>query len=66
MSETQHLCDLVLRHQMLLLNYFVNSFYSGGSLGKWTHLSSPAGQLAAVAAHRLSGNCSCLIYTGPC
>jgi len=32
MSETQfrHLCELVLRHQMRVPNYFVNSFYSEG------------------------------------
>ncbi len=24
----RHLCRLVLRHQMLVWNYFVNSFYS--------------------------------------
>jgi hypothetical protein len=24
----RHLCRLVLRHQMPVLNYFVNSFYS--------------------------------------
>jgi hypothetical protein len=24
----QHLCELVLRHQMRVLNYFVNSYYS--------------------------------------
>jgi hypothetical protein len=24
----QHLCELVLRHQMRVSNYFVNSFYS--------------------------------------
>jgi hypothetical protein len=29
MSETfLHLCELVLRHQMRVSNYFVNSFYS--------------------------------------
>jgi hypothetical protein len=32
----RHLCELVLRHQMRVLNYFVNSFYSvetGGGRG---------------------------------
>ncbi len=24
----RHLCELVLRHQMRMSNYFVNSFYS--------------------------------------
>ena len=28
----QHLCRLVLRHQMPVWNYFVNSFYSVCSL----------------------------------
>ena len=27
----RHLCELVLRHQMRVSNYFVNSFYSVGS-----------------------------------
>ncbi len=27
----RHLCELVLRHQMRVSNYFVNSFYSAGS-----------------------------------
>jgi hypothetical protein len=26
----RHLCELVLRNQMRVLNYFVNSFYSAG------------------------------------
>ncbi len=26
----RHLCELVLRHQMRVSNYFVNSFYSEG------------------------------------
>jgi hypothetical protein len=26
----RHLCELVLRHQMRVSNYFVNSFYSVG------------------------------------
>jgi hypothetical protein len=33
MSETfffRHMCELVLRHQMRVSNYFVNSFYSVG------------------------------------
>ncbi len=29
----RHLCVLVLRHQMRVSNYFVNSFYSVGGLG---------------------------------
>jgi hypothetical protein len=36
MSETfffRHLCELVLRHQMRVSNYFVNSFYSVCSNG---------------------------------
>jgi hypothetical protein len=28
----RHLCRLVLRHQMPVWNYFVNSFYSATSL----------------------------------
>jgi hypothetical protein len=28
----RHLCELVLRHQMLVSNYFVNSFYSAEQL----------------------------------
>jgi hypothetical protein len=28
----RHLCELVLRHQMQVSNYFVNSFYSVGEL----------------------------------
>jgi hypothetical protein len=27
----RHLCELVLRHQMRVSNYFVNSFYSVGA-----------------------------------
>jgi hypothetical protein len=31
----RHLCRLVLRHQMPVWNYFVNSFYSVGCSWKW-------------------------------
>jgi hypothetical protein len=30
----RHLCVLVLRHQMQVSNYFVNSFYSVGIFGQ--------------------------------
>ncbi len=30
----RHLCELVLRHQMRVSNYFINSFYSVGRRGK--------------------------------
>ncbi len=30
----RYLCELVLRHQMRVSNYFVNSFYSAGQGGK--------------------------------
>jgi hypothetical protein len=33
----RHLCELVLRHQMRVSNYFVNSFYSVSSL----HIIAP-------------------------
>jgi hypothetical protein len=35
----RHLCRLVLRHQMPVWNYFVNSFYSDLPLYFWQSLS---------------------------
>ncbi len=58
----RHLCRLVLRHQMPVWNYFVNSFYSvQGATAKVTVIQISA----AAAPHRVQQQNDTLIVFPP-
>ncbi len=47
----RHLCELVLRHQMRVSNYFVNSFYSAGKPRR-NILSLMPGTVSLLSLHQ--------------
>ncbi len=53
----RHLCVLVLRHQMQVSNYFVNSFYSAGMYCWKTSWSETIAVIASVVRSQLPVVC---------
>ncbi len=54
----RHLCELVLRHQMRVSNYFVNSFYSVATVSSRCWYLSTQTTLNPQITHCMQGHCS--------